>query len=114
MALLWLEGFESIGTSTGVAPAPTNVLAGKYTDVGAESFMDIEAGRGSGKCLQFYATTCKFRTPILSTTNTTLIIGFAFKYEAHVGAYLCNLLSNANWTCTLYFDGNGQLVLKRN
>ena len=114
MALLWLDGFESIGTSIGTIPTPTNVLAGKYTDVGGESFMDIEAGRGGGKCLEFNMTTCKFRSPVLSTTNTTLIIGFAFKYSASVGAYLCNLLSNAVWTCTLYFDGNGQLVLKRN
>ncbi len=77
MALLWVDGFESYGTSNGSAPSPTGILTRQYT-VGTESSMDIEEGRlGSGHSLESYGTNY-IKTPVL-TTNDTVVVGFAFQ-----------------------------------
>jgi len=81
MALLWIEGFEGFGTSTGVAPAPTGILGRKYPTVAQESSMTIENGT-YGKCLEIPGDVSGFlRTPDL-TTNGTLVIGCAVKWAA--------------------------------
>ncbi len=78
MALLWVDGFESYGTSNGSAPSPTGIIARQYT-VAYESSMDIEEGRlGSGHSLEIGISSDYIKTPAL-TTNDTLIVGFAFK-----------------------------------
>ena len=118
MALLWIEGFESLGTTIGNAPAPANVLAGKYPSVTSESSMDIETGRnGVGRSIQMAAGGCQFRTPNLNTTDRTLITGFAFKlgsvsYAAN--AYLCSMWKDATWDMSLYIDGYGTMSVRSN
>lgn len=78
MALLWVDGFESYGTSNGSVPSPTGIVSRKYLTY-YESQMDIEEGRlGSGHCLQLATGNCWIETPVL-TTNDTLIMGLAFK-----------------------------------
>jgi len=76
MSLLWVEGFESYGTSNGVAPVG---LEAKYTDTSQLTFTDIEAGRIAGKSWETAGNTSRIQTPDLGA-NTTLITGFGFKY----------------------------------
>ncbi len=79
MTLLWVDGFESYGTSNGSAPSPTGILARQYTVVDEDN-MDIEEGRlGSGHSLELgYSAISSIKTPIL-TTDDTLIVGFAWR-----------------------------------
>lgn len=79
MALLWIEGFEGFGTTTGGPPLPYGAMARKYLYVNGEiSFMDIEAGRISGYSLEIGFPENYFGTAVL-TTDDTLIVGCAFK-----------------------------------
>jgi len=112
MALLWLEGFESFGTTIGNAPAPANVVARKWPTVVSESFFDIETGRGgSGRSMQIAISNGRFHTPAFGT-DRTLIVGFAFKYPGQGNAYLCNLFANGSWGMTLYLDGTGGMHIR--
>ncbi len=77
MSLLWIDGFEGYGTSTGSAPSPTGVMGRRYSMV-SESGIDIETGRLAGYCMELASSSCEVATPAL-TTDATLIIGFAFK-----------------------------------
>lgn len=115
MALLWLDGFESYGTTIGNPPTPTNVMVRKYATVVNETSFDVETGRnGSGRCIQIAISNGRFHTPAFGT-DRTIIVGFAFKYVT-VGqnAFLSNLFSNGSWGMTLYFDGYGQLHVVNN
>ncbi len=81
MALLWIEGFEGFGTSTGVAPSPVGIIERKYPNTYAVSSMTIETGT-YGKCLEIPEDVLgSIRTPDL-TTNNTLVIGCAIKWAA--------------------------------
>lgn len=80
MALLWIEGFEGFGTTTGGAPLPAGALARKYVDVTREFVMNIEDGRISGYCLEIDDTSAQFSTPVL-TNNATMTFGTAFRSD---------------------------------
>ncbi len=80
MALLWIEGFEGFGTTTGGPPRPTGALARKYINIVRESSMSIEAGRISGYCLRIWGNTDRLSTPVL-TSNTTMTAGVAFRSD---------------------------------
>lgn len=115
MTLLWVDGFESYGTSIGSAPAPTSVLTRKYDTVVSESSFDVETGRnGVGRCMQIGISNGRFHTPAFGT-DRTIISGFAFKYET-VGqtAFLSNLFTNGTWGMTLWFDGYGRFQILNN
>ena len=64
MALLWIEGFEGFGTTTGAAPKPAGAMGRKYPFIAQEGSMDIETGRDGGYCIEL-ATTAWFGTPVL-------------------------------------------------
>lgn len=84
MALLWIEGFEGFGETTGLAPAPSGIIARKYTGSGGvvgEVDMDINAGRYAGRCLTITDENDWITSPDL-TTDDTISIGFAFKITA--------------------------------
>ncbi len=111
MALLWVDGFESYGTSNGSAPSPTDIVGKQYT-VGYESSMDIEEGRlGSGHSLEIGITADYIKTPIL-TTNDTIIIGFAFKIIDDGVQDLMYLYDGATEGVGLIFSG-GYLSVRR-
>jgi len=77
MAVLWIEGFDSFGTTNGVAPIGT---VAKYGD-SVMALSTLEAPRlGSGKSL-IMDPTGFLRTRSLGT-NVTMFIGFAFYYDA--------------------------------
>lgn len=73
MALLWLDSFDSYGTSNNAAPSPSGVMARRYSTVNAESTIDVEAPYVEGRSLQLTTTT--YFSPAALTTNTTLIAG---------------------------------------
>ena len=80
MSLLWLDGFDTYGSSSGSAPSPSGILSRKYAIVNSESTFDIEDGRNTGKCLELVYSAYT-RTPNL-TTNSTIIIGASIKFKA--------------------------------
>jgi hypothetical protein len=84
MALLWIEGFEGFGSSTGVAPSPTGIVGRKYPLTNRESFMDVETGR-FGYCLEIVETNGYIQTPNL-TTDDTLICGCAINLATLPGS----------------------------
>ncbi len=82
MALLWVDGFDNYGTSTGVAPSPTNIVGGRY-EVVDEDDLDTETGRnGTGYSLEFATGAPSIKTPVL-TANDTVIIGVAFQIRTN-------------------------------
>ncbi len=95
MALLWIEGFEGFGTSTGAAPSPTGIVGRKYALVNREVFFDVETGR-NGYCLEIDGLSDYLQTLNL-TTNSTLVCGCAIKIS-EIPASLSVLLS--------FYDGS--------
>lgn len=110
MALLMVEGFEGFGTTTGVAPQPTGALARLYDNVNAEANMDIETGRLAGYCLQFYGSSCKFHTKVL-TTDDTLIIGFAAKFLTLANIIFLTMYDDTTQGMKLKTTGEGEIVV---
>jgi len=94
MSLLWIEGFEGFGTSTGVAPQPAGVLGRKY-QVNNESAMDIEDGRLGGYSLELLSYNQWFRTPVINN-HVTIISGFAFH---------CTLFESESYSFYRLYDG---------
>ena len=115
MTLLWVDGFESYGTTIGNAPSPSAVMARKYFTIVSENFFDVETGRnGVGRSIQIGISNGRFHTYPYGT-DRTIIMGFAFKYET-VGqtAFLSNLFTNGSWGMTLWFDGMGGFKILNN
>lgn len=112
MSLLWVEGFEGYGTSTGVAPQPTGILGRKYS-VFYESSMDLEAGRIGGYSLELPGT--QWLQTLAINTNTTIIVGFAVKFNAlDSGGYsFLKLCDGEDVNITLETIITGELVLSR-
>ena len=92
MALLWIEGFEGYGTTTGGPPLPTGIMARKYPIVNGESNMDIETGRIGGFSIQLPGGSW-LASPSL-TTDDTLICGFAFRTDG-----------SGDYTMMAFWDG---------
>ena len=111
MSLLWVDGFESYGTSNGSAPSPTGIVGRQYT-VEYESSMDIEEGRlGSGHSLEIGISSDYIKTPIL-TTNDTIIVGFAFKITSNDTQDIMYLYDGGTEGVGLTY-GNGYLSIRR-
>jgi len=117
MTLLWADGFESYGDGTAPdnAPDPPGIMATKYI-MSYEQYFDIVTGRGGvGQAIYFTSQDISLQTPILDTTDSTLIMGFAFKYSSAAPwtyTYLCNLYTNGIWGLSLVFDDDGSLYVQ--
>lgn len=112
MTLLWLEGFESFGTTVGAAPSPTGVVARKYT-VTSETLFDVENGR-TGYALE-PANGANFITPDLANTDPTMIVGFALRIDnADGGVTYTNLIHlSEDITASLVLSTyGGELIIK--
>lgn len=80
MALLWIEGFEGFGAGPG-NPSPAGIVLGKYTSAQDEAHMHVMPGRLGGYALQFrYDNTCRI-WPSDLTTDPTMIVGCALKWD---------------------------------
>ncbi len=91
MALLWIDGFDSFGTSTGAAPSPTGVVGRKYT-AAQEASMKVQAGRFIGQSLQLTSSSSIVVTKTGLTTNATVVAGFAVKFTNLPGG-LCGFFA---------------------
>jgi hypothetical protein len=109
MALLWIDGFEGYGTTTGSAPAPTGIMGRRYADLAAESGMRIQAGRFGGRAIYFWSNTCRFGTPAL-TTDDTLIVGCAIKRETANDIYPIWMYDGVTSGMNLRIPGAGSEV----
>ena len=78
MTLLWIEGFESFGTTNGVAPVG---LEQKYPVTSSISNMDVENGRIVGKSLETANAASLIVTPSLGGGSATFVTGFGLKYS---------------------------------
>lgn len=80
MALLWLEGFDILGTS-GNAPSPTGIFNRKLAVAGNAGDLQV----GHVEDLSWRTSYGYFTTPSL-TTNTTLIVGMALYNASLINA----------------------------
>lgn len=110
--LLWIEGFEGFGTTIGLPPSPTNVLARKYSSVVSEDIMDIEAGRLGGYGLEFESSANVLRSPAL-TTNSMLIVGCAVKFNTLVLNKFLTFLDGTTTGMNVQLTAAGELSVYR-
>jgi len=88
MALVWCDGFDGYGDTDNTAPAPTDVLADKYSTVNEETYLRIKsaARTGSWSMLMNTGTTTQgyFITDAV-VTGDTCIAGIAYyaKYVSY-------------------------------
>jgi len=82
MSLLWVEGFESFGTTNGAAQSG---MALKYLQTNQLNLTDIRDGRVAGKSLETTGSATRFQTPDLGA-NTTLVAGLGFRYQSLISA----------------------------
>lgn len=117
MALLWLDSFDSYGTTNGSAPSPSGVVARRYATVNAESSIDIEGPIYEGRSLQHAATTTYIVTPAL-TTNTTLIAGCRVynidiqMLQTGISNPIMSFMESSNRSLTLYLMSGTLAVFK--
>jgi hypothetical protein len=79
MALLWIEGFESFGTSNGTAPVG---LQQKYDNGVADSSFSVQAGRISGQSMRLPNGTAILGKDLNKAGSSTLIMGFGLHVDA--------------------------------
>jgi hypothetical protein len=83
--LLWIDGFDNYGTSTGVAPQPAGVMTRRYPRIMYEDIrFEVETGRLSGYAIQLIADTAGCFSPGPLTTDATMVVGVALKFGALV------------------------------
>ncbi len=113
MSLLWIEGFEGFGTSTGNTPSPAGVVGRKYPAIAQESNFDIEDGRISGYSLELDVASGYIGSPAL-TTDDTFIIGLAVKFKQFTDTSpFIRLYDEATQGIGLFVTANGELTIKR-
>ena len=78
MSLLWVEGFESFGTTTA---ATATGISSKYLQVVAESNYTVRPGRVSGQACRIGTGGSILGFPYLGTIST-VIVGFGFLQDA--------------------------------
>jgi len=80
--LLWIEGFEGFGTTLNADPSPVGVVGRKYS-VAHEDDMRVATGRLGGYSLHYLIEAAiALYSPGLSTTDDTLVVGFATKFSS--------------------------------
>lgn len=111
--LLWVDGFDAYGTTLGSPPAPTNVLARKYSVVTLESSFDVEAGRFDGYCLEF-GSAQQYLTSPLVTINATMVVGVAIKYASWpANGTLVAFLDEATLGMNIRVTASGEIAVYR-
>ena len=112
MALLWIDGFDNYGTSVNNTPAPTGIVGSKYIILG-ESFMEVRTGRLGGYALDPYATDSNsYIMKTFSTTQNTLIVGFAVKFTIiNDNTRFFALFDDSTRGINLYINSTGELTV---
>jgi hypothetical protein len=106
MALLWVEGFETYGTSG--RPSPNFVMGRKYATYLNEAFDDIVTGR-KGYGYSMSAGSSFLETPNISTERTW-ISGVAFKLPyPESSSHLITFFQTGSVGVSVYYTGTGEL-----
>jgi len=112
MALLWMEGFEDIGTSIGSNPAPTGILSRKYPTVVYPEYTVLRAGRVAGYSLECTASWPDIRTPQL-TTNATMVVGFGYWWDVDFSSMIFGLYDGTTLGMNVHKEYGGELGVYR-
>jgi hypothetical protein len=107
MALLWIEGFEALGTSVGSQPTPTNYLAGKYPYSIVPYFVAICAGRLGGYAMRGDSGSFAIRTAPLTTADT-LICGLGLN-PYYNGGPILRLYDGPTLGVSFNYNGSGEI-----
>lgn len=106
--LLFIDGFDNYGTTTGAVPSPTGIVGRKYPVCTDPTNMYIQTGRLGGCGLQFRSSTAAIAPPAL-TTNATLVVGFAFKVGQLVAQILIQFWDSATEGMEIKLTTSGEL-----
>jgi len=112
MALLWIEGFEGVGTNVGGHPSPTGILARKYPTVIYPDYMWLVAGRTGGYAIDLNGVWAELYTPNL-TTDATMVVGFGYYYTATYQGKIVALYDGATLGVNLQQASGGELAVYR-
>jgi hypothetical protein len=80
MALLYLDGFDSYGTTNNAAPAPLDYFKSRWMYNGTDPTV-ITDGR-TGSCMRFKGSSQIAYGPHCDTSNNVVILGTAFRLES--------------------------------
>lgn len=110
MAILWLDGFESYGTTIGGPPSPAGIIGRSYPVALNESAYDIEIGRYGNRALEITSYLDYIQTRNL-TTDDTLVFGVAFRIPVipNTQQPLVRLYSGVNAGLEIRMETNGTL-----
>ncbi len=111
MALLWIEGFETYGSTLDSAPSPVGILARRYAASAAESASRLVDGRVGGRAYKLGFFNGGGLTSIpFSTTDSEMFVGFSLKYN--LGGYITKIFSlydGSSEGVTITLGSTGQL-----
>lgn len=113
MALLFIEGFEGWGQSTGVVP---DASMQRRWDVPTDfNLMDIEAGRITGYCLEWGTSFIRNCTSPDLGANTSLYTGFGFKCASVASNIIFGYIEpGGGLGLNIRHAGGGELQVRRN
>jgi len=114
MALLWIEGFEGVGSTDGAAPSPTGILLRKYAYVGypPDQYTLVRPGRIAGHSIEYTAGWPDNRTGPL-TTNATMIVGFGYYFSAAFNGKIIGLYDFGQQGMNVRLTSAGELAVYR-
>lgn len=111
--LLWIDGFDSYGTSA--TPAPSGVLARKYADVAEPTYMNVVAGRLGGYSLILGDNSAYcFLAPGNLTTDSTLVVGVAVMFPGFWHERFLTFYDGPNRGMGVTIETGGELAVYNN
>lgn len=117
MSLIWIDGFDSYGTSVGSQPSPSGILWKYYNVLQSDSSYSIANGRVSGYSLELdnYSNDCLSTKGIGNTSNYALVIGLAIKDEAlRDNDFIFQAIDNlGNVQSSVYGNSDGTVSIRR-
>ena len=110
MSLLYVDGFDTYGTTNGAAPT-TNSVENKFI-ITYGAGLKVQAGR-TGHCLEFTSGATRLRKVSL-TTNATLVVGFGFYHTNFtLDSYPLYLFTGATAGVNLCVKTDGKIAVNR-
>jgi len=113
MALLWIEGFECMGSTDGAAPSPSGVVERKYpSSAYPGSYVVLRPGRIAGHSLEFTAGWPDIRTKPL-TTSAMMVVGFGYYFTTLQNGKIIGLYDGSQQGINLRLTAAGELAIYR-
>jgi len=111
MALLWIDGFDTYGTTTGSAPSPAGIVGRKYAATTGENYFRVGSGRLGGYSLNLPNDSIYFGAASLTATDT-VVAGFAVRFAAIGTRLFFALYDGATLGVNLTLTPAGEIVIK--